>query len=196
MSTLQVHRVFCHPQIWIEEMINHSPTLLSKTDTMPKTAIMQHHVLIYWLSKGLSKIYAIHQHDEMVSDDEMTSFVERVISISPFHPSLLCVGVLYFDRFMKKQNNTMGIDNFKAHFIVCLTLACKMYEDLEKLNYRKIFKKDLSKFVEIEHYILNILEYNLVLQYDDFIELIQLFSQDIHEDVVDQVSTCWKRLFE
>ena len=193
-TTLQVHREFCHHQEWIEEMINFDKELLKVSNTMPKTAVIQHHVLIYWLSKGLFKIYSKSSIDNSVTEEMMVRFIESLNSISTFHPSLLIVGLLYFDKYMKLSNSEFNLDTFKAHFIVCIVLACKMYEDLEPFNYGGIFKNNIQKFVQLETNVLKILNYDLVISYDDFLELIHQFSKDIYLEVACDVLESWKKI--
>eukprot|EP01080_Neovahlkampfia_damariscottae_P011633 gene11633-4874_t len=146
------------------------------------------------MSKGLAKIYSnqIDLHyanhgSNHISYLQFIKLIEEVVSHACFHPSILIVGFLYFDRFMKKSPKNYDLMYFKTHFLVSLNLACKMYEDVNDFEFKLILKKQSSQMVEIERNILNVLEYDLVMQYDDFLELIEKFSEDIHSEVADSV---------
>ena len=67
-----------------------------------------------------------------------------------------------------------------------------MYEEVNSFDFKCFLKSNSSASIEIE--ILKTLDYDLVIQYDDFLEMIHNFSKDIHNEVAEDVLESWKRL--
>eukprot|EP01080_Neovahlkampfia_damariscottae_P001433 gene1433-12052_t len=194
---MQVHRELCLKQAWIEEMVHDDGILELRDCSERNAAVIQHYVLISWLSNGLCKLYQEQYTSEIMSKKVMKKFVEALVSISNCHPSSLIFGLFYLKKHLKVDTQiAINPDSFKGQYIICVVLACKMFEDVEKLDIKKFFTSNLSNYVISEKVILKNLDYQLHCSYDEFLQLIRDFSEDIHVYVVNDVSKGWNKLLK
>eukprot|EP01080_Neovahlkampfia_damariscottae_P002136 gene2136-2002_t len=178
MSTLNVHRELLLRQSWIDEMINNNYEIIQSESCPKKMALLQHQTCIIWIVKCLSKLIKQHAKTYEFEEKQLLDLVEGLVNICFLHPSLFVL------------ETELKFNNAKIYFVVCVFLACKMYDDFQDLCYIQN-----RNYVLVEACILQKLEYNLVIQYRDFFGFIHDFSKDISNQVSADVLECSKLYF-
>ncbi len=108
----------------------------------------------------------------------ITNYLKRLIKHSNPEPSTLILGVIYFDRICNNGNIIFNFFNVYKLLLISFVLAIKFNEEYFETNqyYSKIGGLNLNNFNKLEIKVLEIINYDLYVYEDLYVNYLNQFS--------------------
>jgi hypothetical protein len=108
----------------------------------------------------------------------ITNYLKRLIRHSNPEPSTLILGVIYFDRICNNGNIIFNFFNVYKLLLISFVLAIKFNEEYFETNqyYSKIGGLNLNNFNKLEIKVLEIINYDLYVYEDLYVNYLNQFS--------------------
>ena len=108
----------------------------------------------------------------------IAKYIRRIIKHSNPEPSTLILGVIYFDRICNNGNIIFNFFNVYKLLLISFVLAIKFNEEYFETNqyYSKIGGLNLNNFNKLEIKVLEIINYDLYVYEDLYVNYLNQFS--------------------
>ena len=108
----------------------------------------------------------------------ITNYLKRLIRHSNPEPSTVILGVIYFDRICNNGNIIFNFFNVYKLLLISFVLAIKFNEEYFETNqyYSKIGGLNLNNFNKLEIKVLEIINYDLYVYEDLYVNYLNQFS--------------------
>jgi hypothetical protein len=166
-------------------------------------AYVQYNIVTQWINEVVSDIHRVYstrtERTKEKQEHQLRIFrrlATKIFSTGLIDPMTTVTGIFLFNKVLNVTEN-LSFGEFKLFYVTCILLSYKMYEDqnhnssecydLLNLESQDI---DYDEFIKTERRVLQLLEYNVFVKYEEVEKFILLETLKVAKQVSESV---WKR---